>query len=486
MRIANRLVLLLGFSVVAVISLSALVSQRQREIMLQDALIQETETLAWTLQVVVNNALRDRRFADLHLVLGEVVEDPETFVGAVFDPWGRVVAGGADRDLACLQGTVPEVRSVRTARRGWVDCDGPVRWIALPLNGAEGTLLVARRATLMERDIRTSRIRHLLLALALATTMALVIHLVLRRVLSLPLLEVMRGVHDLQEAGPPTTIRVSRSAGEIGDLAHAFNAMAEELESRRKSLLREADERLALERRLKEAEKFAMLGRLSGGLAHELGSPLGVIELRAERILALSTSSPDVRRQAEEVLGEVDRITRLVHALLHAGRQHGVARHPVDLGEVIRAVVDEIEPSADAAGVRIEVRAPTAPLSVGGDATLLRHALFNLAINAVQALSTHPGRRIVRIELRQDDGPARVVVEDTGPGIAREHLGHLFEPFFTTKPLGEGTGLGLAISRGIVEEHGGELRVELPEEGGVRVVMALPAGNTSGTTRKAA
>ncbi|MDP9348596.1 MAG: HAMP domain-containing histidine kinase [Gemmatimonadota bacterium] len=338
----------------------------------------------------------------------------------------------------------------------------------------------------MERDIRASRVRHLVLALVLATTVALVIHLVLRRTLSLPLAEVIRGVRALQEAGPPTTIHVPGSAGELADLARAFNAMAGQLEAKRQALLRESDERLALERHLKEAEKFAMLGRLSGGLAHELGSPLGVIEMRAERILAERASSPATRRQAEEIISEVNRIARLVHALLHAGRQHGVEHRPVDLGEVIRTVADEIVPSASAAGVRLEVRGPATPLLVGGDATLLRHALFNLAVNAVQALSSYPGERSIGIQLRQEGRWAWVVVEDTGPGIAREHLDHLFEPFYSTKPLGEGTGLGLAISRGIVEEHGGELRIELPEEGGVRAVVVLPTMKTSEKTPKAA
>jgi signal transduction histidine kinase len=486
MRIASRLVLTLGLSIVLIVAIYAVASQRQREKMLQAAVVHETETLGSTLQVVVNNALRDGRSADLHRVLAEVIENPETFVSAVYDGEGRLLAGGSDQDIGCLSAFLPEMGKNATDQRGWATCGGQVRWVALPVRQPAATLLLARRATVMEQDIRTSRLRHLVLALVLATTVALIIHLVLYRTLSLPLAEVMRGVRALQEAGPSTSIRVPGSAGELRDLARAFNAMAAQLEAKRQSLLRESDERLALERRLKEAEKFAMLGRLSGGLAHELGSPLGVIEMRAERILAEPNSSPAVGRQAEEIIGEVDRITRLVRALLHAGRQHGVERHPVDLTDVARTVADEIEPSAKAAEVRMEVQVPCSSLLVPGDATLLRHVVFNLALNAVQALSNHSGRRIVRIQLRQDGRRARVVVEDTGPGIAREHLDHLFEPFFTTKPLGEGTGLGLAISRGIVEEHGGELHIELPEEGGVRAVVVLPTVNTSETTWKAA
>ncbi|MBW3630127.1 MAG: HAMP domain-containing histidine kinase, partial [Gemmatimonadetes bacterium] len=373
-----------------------------------------------------------------------------------------------------------------TARHGWVHCDGVVHWIALPLRSSAGTLLLARRATLMERDIRTSRLRHLVLAVALAGTVGLVIHLVLLRLLTRPLAEVLRGVRRLEEAGPAAPVHIRGSPGELGHLATAFNSMAEQLEFKRQSLLRESDERLALERRLKEAEKFAMLGRLSGGLAHELGSPLGVIEMRAESILAEPNASPGSRRQAREIMGEVDRIAQLVRALLHAGRRHGVARSPVDLTEVAQAVVAEVRPQAKGAGVRLEVPGPGAPVLVEGDATLLRHVVFNPAVNAIQALATHRGTRIIRIRLGQEGSLVHLVVEDTGPGIASEHVNQLFEPFFTTKPVGEGTGLGLAISRGIVEEHGGELRLELPGEGGVRAVIVVPAAGTSDDIRQAA
>ncbi|HZG41367.1 MAG TPA: HAMP domain-containing sensor histidine kinase [Longimicrobium sp.] len=469
-----------------VVSGYTLIAQRQRESMLRDALVRETEVLAWTVQVVVKNALRDRRFADLDRVLGEVVENPETLAGAVFDSRGNLVAGGADRSSACLPQIAREIRGLVAARRGWVHCDGAVHWIALPVRSSPETLLLARRATLMERDIRTSRIRHLVLALALAGTLGLVIHLVLLRLLTRPLGEVLRGVRRLEEAGPAVPLQIRGRSGELGHLARAFHSMAEQLEARRQSQLREFDERLALERRLKEAEKFAMLGRLSGGLAHELGSRLGVIEMRAESILAEPGASSGSRRQAREIMGEVDRIAQFVRALLHAGRRHGVAHSPVDLAEVARAVAAELRPRANAGGVRLDAPGPGARVLVEGDATLLRHVVFNLAVNAIQALSAHAGTRIIRIRLAQEGGRVHLVVEDTGPGIASEHVNQLFEPFFTTKPAGEGTGLGLAISRGIVEEHGGELRLELPVDGGVRAVIVMPAAGTSDNFRKAA
>ncbi|HEX6913363.1 MAG TPA: HAMP domain-containing sensor histidine kinase, partial [Longimicrobium sp.] len=128
----------------------------------------------------------------------------------------------------------------------------------------------------------------------------------------------------------------------------------------------------------------------------------------------------------------------------------------------------------DGEGIDIQLAAAAEPVPVVGDPALLRHAMYGVGLNAVQALRTHPGERVVRIELGRAGSVARVVVEDTGPGIPPEHMARVFEPFFTTKDVGEGTGLGLAISAGIAEEHGGTLTLAPGARGGVRAVLELP------------
>lgn len=81
--------------------------------------------------------------------------------------------------------------------------------------------------------------------------------------------------------------------------------------------------------------------------------------------------------------------------------------------------------------------------------------------------------------MEQTETEVRIVVEDSGPGISDEHLPHVFEPFFSTKEVGEGTGLGLAVSLGIIEEHGGDLRLHNQEGGGARAVLTLPTDRGS-------
>ncbi|HEX8274373.1 MAG TPA: ATP-binding protein [Longimicrobiaceae bacterium] len=461
MRISTRLALLLGATFAVIMLFYAGITLQQRVQLLRGALIAETETLAGTLRIVTDNALRDRRFRDLSRVFGEVVADPETVVAAVTDPRGRVIVGATGGDPACLRLVVPRGPVGSGGARGWADCGMRVRWVVLPAAAPAGAVVLARRATVIEHEVAATRRRLLLLTLALVTAAAGIVHGVLRRTLSLPLAEILRGIRSLGGQSPPLPIRVPPSAGELHELAGAFNAMAAELDER--------------ERRLREAEKFAVIGRVSGGLAHELGSPLAVIAMRADAVGAEPGATPAARRNAEAIASEVDRITRLVEGLLYVGRRRGIEPAPLDLRPVVREVVASLAPAGEAAGVEVEVREPDAPVVVRGQATLLRHVVLNLARNAIQALATGPrGGRRIAVRVEEGGGEVRVVVEDNGPGIAPEHLARVFEPFFTTKEVGEGAGLGLAVSRGIVEEHGGELRVE-STGAGVRAVVTLPA-----------
>lgn len=476
MRIATRLMLVLGFAVSVVMAGYAIIALRQREALLANAFARETETLARALQITTNNALRDQRLKDLDRVLARVAEDPETFAAAVLGEGGRILAGGPAPAVACLDRYRPLASHVGEIR-GWADCDGRTRWVALDTRVPGSVIVVARRATVIERDMAASQRRMLFTTLALAAVAALTILLVLRRTLSAPLAEVMRGVQTLGGPLPPSTVQVPRSAGEIGALAAAFNEMAERLEGKRQSIVRETEERIALERRLRRSEKFAALGRLTGGMAHELGSPLNVIGVRAEAVLLDPAAPPSVRHQAEEILSEVERVAALIRHLSYVARSHRIAPVPIDMREVAESVAADARLQAEEIGARFELAAPETPVMVLGDATLLRHALLHLVLNAMHSLEHAQGERRIVTRVIQENGVVRVTVEDNGPGIAPEHLPRIFEPFFTTKDVGEGMGLGLAMSLGIVEEHDGELRIDAAEGGGVCATIVLPGAH---------
>jgi signal transduction histidine kinase len=475
MRISTRLILASGATIVLVMLAAGWLAQRQRDTLLIDAHLRETETLARTLSLVVANAYRDGRLADVDALLESLAHDPATAAAVLLDERGAIRAGGPAGAADCLQAIdLARAQGTPGERSGIAQCGGRVDWVALAAGAPGETLLLARSITFVEREAAAARWRLLLTTLVLASAATGVILLVLHRTLTLPLAQIVRATESVGRTPPPPPVRLPRSAGELHALADAFNRMAERLEEKRQYLIRQAEEQIALERRLRQSEKFAALGRVTGGIAHELGSPLSAIVFRAEELMERPADHEAVREHADGIVAEVDRISDLVRGLFHIARRDPIEPHPVDLLDTVRQAAGEAALPAARAEIALEVRVPAEGVVVEGDAVLLRHALRNLLQNAVQALATHPGERRVDVRLDTETSVARVRVEDTGPGIPEADLARIFEPFFTTKDVGEGTGLGLAVSLGIVEEHGGRLHLAPRAGGGVVAEITLP------------
>lgn len=467
MSIATRLVLALVLTTALVMLPYGAITQRQREHVLGNSHREQTGVMARLLQDAVRDEVRSGRTVDASRVLTRAAANPDFVMAALLAPGGRVLAGVPGQQLGCVRAAA----RASGAASGRASCGGRLSWAAVPVQPGPATLLIARRPVALQRDLMASRLRHLALGVALIAAAATAAAVVLRRSLGAPLERLAVAVRALEE-GKQVHVEIP---GELAGLAGSFNQMTARLEERRRRMEHEADERVELERRMRSSEKLAVVGRLSGGLAHELGSPLNVIAFRADAILADGGTSESSRAHAAEVLSEVERIAGLVQGLLHAGRRAGVKRAPVEAAALARHVAEELAGRARAAGVEIRVAAPD-PVVLPGDAVLLRHVLFNLARNAVDALEGHPGERWVELCVAEREGMAEMAVEDSGPGLPAPVRAHLFEPFFTTKEPGQGTGLGLAVSRGIVEEHGGELVLEDRPGGGVRAVARIPAG----------
>lgn len=472
MGLAERLVIGSTVVVAGVMLLYGATSLRQRNAMIGAAVARETAALGQTAQIVANSALRNNRIDNLDRVLRRMLTEPELEVGAVIDASGVVIAGGAS-DTACLPGLVATAIAEGAAQR-WDECAGGVRAAILPVESPAAWLLLARRTTALNYDRARARQEILLTTLALILFASVAIVLILRTTLARPLSGIMVGVRGLGGPGVPSRIEVPRSARELEELANAFNEMVDRLEGKRLKLISETKERVELEKRLRGAEVFAAIGRLSGGLAHELGSPLGVIGMRAEEIENDPSCPPAVREHTRAITEEVDRIARLVRDLLHVGHKRGFTSAPVDLRDVAEAVREGIAIEANGARIAVQLHAPPDPVMVSGDPVLLRHAVNNVAVNSVQAMRGVERDRILSISVLRQGASARISIVDSGPGIEDKNLSAVTQPFFTTKDVGEGTGLGLAITAGIIAEHGGELKMESSDRG-LRVDIELPA-----------
>jgi two-component system NtrC family sensor kinase len=243
------------------------------------------------------------------------------------------------------------------------------------------------------------------------------------------------------------------SNGEIGVLQNTFKEMVAAMGRRRA----ESQNRLIM------SEKQASVGRLAAGVAHEINNPLTGVLTYTHMLLRRKDLSEDIRADLQTIAEATGRVRKIVKGLLDFSRQTKLDREQIDVNRLVSSTISLMENQALVRGVNMEfVPGENLPL-VNMDLNQFQSVLMNMLLNALDA--TKAGDRI-EISTRNGESPhdagqpgIEITIADTGCGIAQEHLDKLFDPFFTTKEVGHGTGLGLAVSLGIVQRHGGTIKV---------------------------
>ncbi|MEX2466558.1 MAG: HAMP domain-containing sensor histidine kinase [Gemmatimonadota bacterium] len=264
---------------------------------------------------------------------------------------------------------------------------------------------------------------------------------------------------------------------ELAALAETFNDMLDTLQKAASELAERRTAQEALQLELADAEKLAAIGELASGVAHELGSPLSVVDGQAQRMLRKANGDPGSREGLETIRVQVRRMESIIRQLMEFGRSDTGRRRDTSLEQIVNGAVAAAGEVARRTGARIEIGETDATVSIELEPRRVEEAVTNLLRNACQAAS---GGR-VRIGYRATPNDVRLIIEDDGPGIPDEIRTRVFEPFFTTKPSGEGSGLGLAVVHGIVEEHGGGIAVDRSPLGGARFTVRLPKDATGAT-----
>lgn len=477
MRLSTRLILPLLVVVVGVMALYTIWALRHRQTTLEASGHQATRAYATALGLALEGAFRDPELRNVQEIVDRISREPEIYGVVAYGVDGTalfasdLLRGRPARTEDVLQ--VLEARQGREFNRAVAG--QPVYSVVRPLRGAGGEVIgafeVAQPLEFIEAEKARTRQRFLLNTLTLLLALSLMILWLVRRVIARPLAELVAAVQALGRGELGYRIRIDGQAEELAELSREFNRMADGLEGARSQLMRESEERLALEGRLRRSEKMAAVGSLAAGLAHEIAAPLHVVSGRAEMLLRRQVSGDARERNLRIIVDQIGRITVIVRNLLDYARRREPELRPIDVAEVLAAVDEFLEGEFDRAGVRVR-REGSAPLWVMGDPDQLFQVFVNLLLNAVHALEQVKGDRQVRIRTSADAGiptgaAARIEVIDSGSGIAEDILPRLFEPFFTTKPGGEGTGLGLAVARGIVEEHGGGIEAYNSPDGTV-------------------
>jgi len=214
----------------------------------------------------------------------------------------------------------------------------------------------------------------------------------------------------------------------------------------------------------------------AAGLAHETRNPLNIIRGLAQMISKQTEAAPEVRTRSRDIIDETDRVTAQLNEFINYSRPREVRRAPLALGAIMGEVVRALNYDVDEKRIRVEV--VDEQLTIEADEQLLRQALFNLLLNAVQAVD--PGGEIQIVARRIGPGEACLEVRDNGPGVAPEHRADIFKPYFTTHQ--KGTGLGLAVVQQIVLAHGWEVECQSNQPRGAlfRISHLLPVSKPAG------
>jgi PAS domain S-box-containing protein len=235
--------------------------------------------------------------------------------------------------------------------------------------------------------------------------------------------------------------------------------------------------------KLRNVERFAEMGRLAGGIAHEINNPLAVIQeivgwartlLRDEKGLPESFRS-EMEKALLDILEQTRRGRTITHQLLGFVRDVPPSWERVDLGDVVRKAIGFLGHEIRREGVSVEVVEPEGRVESISDPRLLEQVMVNLLSNALDAIEEKGvgGGRIV-VEIVRREGAWEIRVSDTGTGIDEAHREHIFELLYTTKSPGKGTGLGLPISKRIVEQLGGEMGFETEVGRGTTFWFRIP------------
>jgi signal transduction histidine kinase len=283
---------------------------------------------------------------------------------------------------------------------------------------------------------------------------------------------------------------------EVGELATEMNAMCLRLMETRYALHAETEERLRAQEQLRHADRLATVGKLASGIAHELGTPLGVALVRANMVAANAALPREVRDAARIISEQIDRITHIVRQLMDFARGRTASapgpaqrRQPVSLQKLVEQTVAMLTPLAVKRNLAFELVVAENPPEPPANPEQIQQVLVNLMVNAIHA-SEKPGKIVITVAADAANPPADVTppvyvgmearryamvsVKDEGVGIAPDILPRIFEPFFTTKHVGEGTGLGLSVAYGIVREHGGWIEVTSARTKGSCFSVYLP------------
>lgn len=427
---------------------------------------------------------------DLLPVLGD-------FMNAAADLYAISIFG-IDNGVPVLVVTTSAIAPPSTALVQQVIASGEEAWsettpgmavLATPVR-QNGQLTGAVTAAVSLRTIERLRRATTVVALGAAAFaiigITLLIHALARRLVLTPLDEISRAIMLTRSGDLSARAHVAQD-NELKEVADGLNTMlvelndlhtrleqriaaaTSELRDRNAQLVRSYESVLQLRETAARTQQLATVGQTLANVAHQIGTPLNLVSGHVQ-LLQHELTDPALRRRLTIVQDQIERVTSAVRDLLERARPHRESRL-VDMSALLDRLVDAMRGRLTASGIAMNASIMRTLPKVVADETQLELALLNLITNAVDAMQD--GGTLTLSADRSSQG-ARIVIADTGPGIAPDVLPRIFEPWVTTKAPGHGSGLGLSITRDVIGQIGGSIDVQSIPGKGVTFTVDLP------------
>lgn len=229
-----------------------------------------------------------------------------------------------------------------------------------------------------------------------------------------------------------------------------------------------------LQAQLLQSQKFAALGVMAGGIAHEIRNPLAICSSGAQFLMDEDITPPFRRECAQKIHTGLQRASVIIENLLRFARPAAATKaEQINLYTLIQEAWAVIDNQAKIQKVECRQQFEKKSIKLRGNSSLLQQAFVNFFLNSIQAM---PDGGTLTISTETTGPDVLIHIADTGRGITREDLDKIFDPFYTTAPVGQGTGLGLSICYSIVEQHSGVIEVASVEGRGSTFTVRLPLG----------
>ncbi|MBM4290305.1 MAG: HAMP domain-containing histidine kinase [Deltaproteobacteria bacterium] len=456
MRLATKLTSAIAVSALLLVGGGGALQLRVEERDLRAVAQSETLLLGRSLQVAFENALRDRQLEDVNETLGALSRVDPSIAIMVFDEQGRMV--GASSGARVTEGMRRIGARARSGIEPVVEFEpsGTPKTLRVGLRLRDETpespsaIVLEKPLAELQRDLENTQRQIGGTVLLFVLLVASVTWAISWRYVGMPLGQLIAGMRRVQQGdlGIPLA---ARSDDEVGETQLEFERLVRELDEAKARAAQEQDARRRVERGLEHADKLITLGQLSAIMAHEIGSPLQVLEGRARALLKHAEDATATRRTVEMLLEQTTRITGIVEQMLAITRRRPAQRARVDAEPLLRRVASLVEIEARRRAVAVEVLR-TGETSVLVDPDQLQQVILNLLRNALDAA---PNGSTIRLSIGRQGEWLELLVEDEGPGVSEATRPHIFEPFFTTKSDRGGSGLGLSVVKSIVQQHEG-------------------------------